>query len=254
MVAQVNKFILVAQPRSGSTYLIHKLAKALDAHLPDVGHEEIFNPYDKLRNCNGLGIDASSEMRAIDDYFDSVGDGVIGFKTMPMFHREWDGIIGRDDIRFITLYREDVLSALASYVVSEHVFKWLKPSRDQLAGEKVVFENVYKSRKRRERDWVRYIDRWLYELRAINQLNERSDVIPLTTEWLIHPGVSDERLAEFCGRRVTFDDFNAPTHYTECFEDHEFFKQMVLDLFQELTEHQTNVPPQIRKLHPDLSR
>jgi len=251
---EVKKFILVTQPRSGSTYLIHKLADALDAQLPGVNHEEIFNPYDKLRNCKKLGLDASSEMKVVDEFFRKVDFGYIGFKTMPSFHQEWSDVVNRDDVRFITLFRGDVLSGLASYVVNEHLFGWLKPSRDQLAGKKFILENLYANTERRELDFVRYIDRWLFEYREINKLNERADVIPVTTEWLVYPGVSDERLTEFCGKRITFDDFNAPTHYTECFEDHEFFKQVVIDLFKELTEHQTSIPPQILDLHPDFGR
>jgi hypothetical protein len=250
----VKKFILVTHPRSGSTYLIRKLAEAVGAILPDVTHEEIFNPYDKLRNCHLLHLDISSELAIVNGFFARANEGYIGFKTMPVFHREGAAIADRDDIQFITLHRKDVVSALASYLVSEKVFDWNKSSRDQLGGKKLVLQEMWPDLQQLELQLQMLLERQLFNYRAIHQLNQRMSTIPITTEWLVHPGVSDERTTEFFGCRIPYDGFISPTHYTECFEDHDFFKETVLRLFGEYTQFDSDLPPAIQAIHPSLNR
>ncbi len=245
-MAALKQFIVAAVPRSGSTFLIQHLARAVDAYVPDVNHRELFNPYEKLFNCHVLRLDGSSEVCILDEFFRRSNRPYAGLKTIPGFHREWSDIAGRQDIQFITLLRKDFLSCAASYIVSDRRFQWEKPSREQLDGRKLVFGDLYATEAKKAVSLGATLGYLLFNYRAIERLNARPDTICLATEDLVQSEPVDSRLREFLGCPITFDGFRAPTHYTECFEDHFYFKVNIVRMLRSLLEFDSQVPQPIQ--------
>lgn len=244
----VKRFIVVGHPRSGSTFLMNRLAMSVDAFTPNVNHEELFNVYERLFNCCVLGLDGSSERGMAEMFFQRSQQRFAGFKTMPSFHHEWQDILASPEIQFITLMRQDFLSCLASTIVSERIFDWRSPAREQLAGQPLKFATLYPTRRKLEIHLGLLLNRLLIDYRCLETLNERPSTIALTTEALTDAGFRHDRLDNFFEKPIVLRGFMPPTNYRECFDDPADFRQTVVELMHGFLRHDTRIPEPVASL------
>jgi hypothetical protein len=247
-VQNSRTFIVAAVPRSGSTFLVKRLAEISQAWVPDVNHYELFNPYEKLFNCAVLHLDSASEVGMLDEFFRRSNQLYAGFKTIPGFHAEWPVISARSDIQFITLTRRDFLSCLASYVVSDRCFRWEQPSREQLNGQPLVFRELYATEERLTSSLGATLAYLLFNYRALETLDTHPQTISLATEDLLENNATSDRLSEFFGNPVRFDGFQAPTHYSECFADYFYYRVTVVRLLRSFLQFDSRIPHSIQAL------
>ena len=245
---EVRKFIVVAVPRSGSTFLINCIANSCDVFLPNVNQYELFNVYEKLFNSYALHLDGSTEVGMLDGFFAVADRSPAGLKTIPGFHREWHAIVSRQDIQFITLFREDFLSCLASYIVSDIHGGWNHPGRQQLNSRKLVFQELYPTEQKLTTSLGATLNYLVFNYRAVEELNLREQTIRLTTEEMLLPQACNERLNGFFGSSLSFSTFRPPTHYSECFEDHFYFKVVVTRLLRVFLNFDSLIPAPIQSL------
>lgn len=247
----IRKFMVVAVPRSGSTFLIKRIAESRDVYLPEVNQFELFNVYEKLYNCHSLRLNVASESQILDGFFSQANRPYAGLKTIPGFHREWPLLMNRPDIQFITLLRCDFLSCLASYIICERQCGWRLSSRQQIGGAPLVFREIYSTEEKLTSWFGATLDYLLYNYRAVEALNALPQTIQLETGMFEQRNQERGRLAEFLGRPISFDGFTTPTHYTECFSDHFFFKVTVKRLLRVFLEFDSAVPRVVQSLLND---
>jgi LPS sulfotransferase NodH len=243
-----KRFLVVGHPRSGSTFLIQRLARAVGADTPFVNHEELFNVYERLFNGLTLQLDGSSEVGMLQAFLARSTKRIAGLKTIPSFHREWNDIVNIVDLQFITISRRDVLSSIASMLLSEKTHCWEKSAREQLEGQKRQFSEWFRDRRHQEMVLGEMLNRFLFSLRALEQLNARSSTISLYCEDLAGGRFESKQINEYFEQSIVLRGFKSATNYRECFEDADLFRDTVIAFLRSVLQHDSFVPRLIQDL------
>lgn len=242
-----RKFIVVGHPRSGSTFLIERLALATGADIPPVNHAELFNVYEKLFNTRVLQLDGSSEQALLESYFAGCTQQFAGIKTIPSFHREWAALAALPDVQFITITRTDVLGTIASMLISERLDNWQTPVRQQLGGAKFRFREFFPDARSQEMYLGDLLNRLLFDLRTLERLNAHPNTIAIRCEDMLG-SFQSPRLDAYFGQPVLLRGFAAPTSPRECFEDVDEFRRTIVDFLRSTLQYDSAVPPLIHDL------
>lgn len=248
LITKTKRFLVVGHPRSGSTFLIERLVRAADADAPLVNHKELFNLYERLFNTCVLQLDGSTELGMLRSFFARSTKQFAGLKTIPSFHREWASVAAVPDLQFITISRKDVLSSIASILVSENTRIWDRTAREQLDGRPGNFGHWFRDRREQEMVLGDLINRFLFDTRSIEQLNARPTTIALTCEELVGDTFRSEQLDEFFGQRMSLRGFRQPTDYRECFEDAPLFHTTIIQFLRSVLQSESFVPACVQEL------
>jgi LPS sulfotransferase NodH len=130
--AEVCRFVVLAQPRSGSWHLI----RTLDAHPNVIAKGELLNPEDQSwwsdrtglsdTELLRLGFRPAPEGQAPRADVRAVGFKVLDVQLQPGRHPGFLELLAADrDVRVIVLTRQNLAEALRSQVQAEHTGVWL---------------------------------------------------------------------------------------------------------------------------------
>jgi len=216
MSGRGEKFCVLTTGRSGSTSLMEAFEPFADIALPrrqiDCVDDELLRPGDFARHVQeyaaltGEGIDGQDAL--IDAFYAyNAGSRFAGFKSMPHRHQNYDAFIAREDIRFITLLREDVASTVASFMLAIRRGTWRR--HGEVPQERWTFRPE-------DTQEVRAIHARLVEnMRALQRV---PGAIRLTYEELCDKGFASAELNDFFKRPIAISDPTPPVSgeaYTE---------------------------------------
>jgi hypothetical protein len=244
---KTKRFLVVGHPRSGSTFLVEYLALKSGAFTPNVNHQELFNVYERLFNSCALQLDGSDEAGMLQSFFARSTKQFAGLKTIPSFHRQWRDILELPGIQFITIARRDILSSIASMLVSERTRRWDLPGREQLAG-KEQFSLWFRDRRDREMTLGDLLGRLLFDLRSLERLEERPGTIRIRSEDLAGRVYESSELNAFFEQRIPIRGFKRPTDYRELFADPDSFRDMVVEFLANVLRYDTFIPAGVQSL------
>lgn len=242
-----KRFIVVGHARAGSTFLIERLAGIQGVQTPHVNHEELFNVYEKLFNARTLRLDGSCEVAMLNSFFAGVAGEFVGLKTIPSFHRQWREIASLSDIQFITISRNNVLDCVASMLVCRKSWNWQIPARNLLKQGPMRFSEWFPSRKAQEMILGELLNRLLFDLRELEQLDARHDTISLSCE-LLSTSNGWPQLDDFFGQPIELQGFRPPTSYRECFTDADVFCDTITTLLKQGSQYDSHIPRVVREL------
>jgi hypothetical protein len=208
----------------------------------------LFNVYEKLFNACVLQLDSSDEVAMLRGFFSRSSKRFAGLKTIPSFHRQWSEIAALVDIQFITIARRDVMSCIASMLVSESTRQWRLPARQQLGGTKKRFREWFSDRWELEMALGDCLNRLLFDLRSIERLQARPDTIPLCCEDLVETAYESPAVNDYFDQRIPMRGFKRPTDYHECFVDPDEFRDTVMSFLAKVLHHDRFIPMPIRAL------
>ncbi|MEZ6088043.1 MAG: hypothetical protein R3C05_08475 [Pirellulaceae bacterium] len=243
-----KKFIVVAHPRSGSTFLVERIVATVNAHAPHVDHQELFNSYERLFNACALGLDGSDEIATVDGFFASSQSSIALFKTIPSFHFQWNEIASRTDIHFITVQRHDILSTVASILICEHHNEWKRPAREHAADARYLFRDWFKSRRQQEMLLGSIFNRLLFDLRALEVLNGTAGTLVVDSD---HFSNASHDLAATFGQPISFNGYKRLSHFSECFVDADIFRETVLGYLSNIVRKHSSIPRVVEQLLSD---
>jgi hypothetical protein len=227
MAAGTNyRFCLLTVGRAGSTSLMNALAKFDDIAVPskniecvdnELVHPEQVSNYARQysRLC---GVPIASPSALIECFFShNAGYRYCGFKSMPNRHRDFEAFTRREDIRFITLTREDIASTAASFLTALTTNSWRRSGGSQPA----------KLRFRRTEHERSVLGNLLYIQTSQTLLARVPRAIALTYEALCQPDFSSAALDEFFARPIGIQDPRPPTSGASYIENWDEFRQFV---------------------------
>lgn len=148
-----TKFVLIGQPRSGSSLVIGSLRK----HPQAVGFGELFNREQIVFNIKGYNNASKVFYRARKKYpidflnryiFSSYLEKkrAVGFKLFPEqldnkhFRCVWDWIEQNQDVAIIVLSRRNTLATYTSFLIAQKTKVWQTIDRSQQASIKVTID------------------------------------------------------------------------------------------------------------------
>jgi lipopolysaccharide biosynthesis glycosyltransferase/UDP:flavonoid glycosyltransferase YjiC (YdhE family) len=206
-----QKFCVMTMGRSASTTLMRALEAEPDIALPN---KDIYCPGNELlqplrmslyqnyySTKTGLYITTPS---ALVDAFYSCHEqaGFVGFKSFPSRHPDFADFSLRKDVRFIALLRQDLPSAIASFMVARaHIGQWGRKGGEQSLRWRFDPE----------------LDAGSVEAKVIEVVNEclalldLPHTICLTYEQLCDPEFANARLDEFFERPIRIAHPKPPT-------------------------------------------
>ena len=142
----MKKLVVVSQPRSCSTWLMNQLRRSPVLEVIKESFGELTPPSNRWHTRNVLGLDRvddpeiwTRDIGYATHFFQQHPNGcfkLLGHANMAQFYRY---MYGRNDVHFVTLYRQDVASALASLI---NVM-----IRSRLGNERTSFKEPANSRK-----------------------------------------------------------------------------------------------------------
>jgi len=220
-----KKFCLITPGRAGSTALMNVVEGFEDIMVPnkniDCPNNELVQQkkvkqykhlYSELTKTN---IKLNREL--IDQFYQYNRDyPYVGFKTMPMRHKDDPDFLLREDIKFIILTREDISSTVASFIAARMKNTWNRTGgRTQ---SKLVIRGVYKLMV-----WGNII----YVRNSMNALGKIKSAINVKYEDLSSPGFNSLELNEFFGRSIKLENPAKPTSGKEYIENWEWLERLV---------------------------
>lgn len=221
-----RRFCVLTVGRSGSTSLMNFLAKFDDIAMPckdvDCVDNELLNPDSVVRIAAEYAARCSAPIRTPDELIECFyrvhgAAPYAGFKSMPNRHSDLAAFTVRQDIRFITLVREDIASTVASFQVAIHTGSWRRFGEPQAA--RWVFNPA--------RDGQGVLSNLAYVLQSNAALRRIPHAIALTYEGLCDPAFSNAALDQFFARQVRIDNPRPPTHGSSYVENWEEFAAFV---------------------------
>jgi len=231
----MKKFCVMTTGRAGSTSLMDALAAHDDIAVPnkqvDSPDQEInkilrpdlyFADYSRLA---GFAVtDQLSLVRAF--YASNDGAAYAGFKTMPNRHREMQGMIDEHQMQFICLFRRDVPSTVASFIMARDQGSWRRSGEPQV--HRFRFDDAMKKR----------VDQNLVYLhRSMDLFVRLPGAIMLAYEDLCDAAFEDGRLDDYFARPVRLIDPKAPTAASSYVENWPAFVRYVKQRLNALQQH-----------------
>jgi hypothetical protein len=220
-----KKFCLITPGRAGSTALMKVVEGFEDIKVPnkniDCPNNELIQQrkvklykhlYSELTKTN-----INSNRELIDEFYMYNRDfPYVGFKTMPMRHKDDQDFLLREDIKFIILTREDIPSTVASFIAARRRNSW-----DRKGGAnqtKFVIRGIEKLMV-----WgnISYISK------SIKALSNIKNAINIKYEDLCSPGFNNLELNAFFGRSIKLENPNSPTSGKEYIENWEWLERSV---------------------------
>jgi hypothetical protein len=220
-----KKFCLVTPGRAASTALMNVIADSDVVAVPNKNIEcpnnelvqhRFVKKYKKLyAELSQTPIKTNREL--INQFFlYNQQYAFVGFKTMPLRHKDDPGFFLRDDIQFIVLSRNDIPSTVASFLHARKANTWNRTG-GSYQGKLGVgwFDKLLM--------WgnVRYIRD---SLAVINKIKKP---IQISYEELCSPAFSNAELNELFGRTIKLDNPSRPTSGEAYVENWDEFKRFV---------------------------
>lgn len=221
-----RRFCVLTVGRSGSTSLMNFLSRFNDIALPckdvDCVDNELLNPDSVARIAGEYAARCKQPIRTPDELIDCfyrIHEAVpyAGFKSMPNRHADLGAFAARQNIRCITLVREDIASTVASFQLAIHTGSWRRFGEPQTA--RWVFDPA--------RDGQRVLSNLAYVLQSNAALRLIPHAVALTYEELCDPAFSNAELNQFFGREVRIDNPRTPTHGSSYVENWDEFAAFV---------------------------
>lgn len=138
----------------------------------------------------------------------------VGFKTMVDRHPDLQEFVARDDIRFITLVRRDVVATCASFMLAKEHATWRR--RGGLPSQRWTFSAANRQR---------VLDNLVYIHNSLQILQLVPGAIRLTYEELCNPGHIHTGLNALFGTTVTINTPRAPINASEYVTNWQEFQQ-----------------------------
>ena len=162
-------------------------------------HPDRFAQYSRAYSAlTGDTIETPSQL--IDAYFHHHLDKRwVGFKTMVDRHPDLSGFVARDDIRFITLVRHDVVATCASFMLAKEHATWRR--RGGIPSQRWTFSAGNRQR---------VLDNLVYIHNSFQVLRLVPGAIRVTYEDLCTPNYSHRELNALFGAPVAFNAPQAP--------------------------------------------
>jgi LPS sulfotransferase NodH len=216
----MKPFIVMTTGRSGSSALMNCLDRHGDIVTPHTqagfGTAELLHPRWKgrfaahYRQTTGRAVrNEIGLIRAFYQHSAEAGAGAsyAGFKSMPHYHKHFDALVEETQIRFITLFRRDVASTVASFIAAMETKKWGRAGGAQ--PHTITFGPALEDQA---------LDHLTYIVDAWRQMRRLPGAIPVTYEDLCDPAYRNAALDDFFGREIRLDNPKPPTsaeHYVE---------------------------------------
>jgi hypothetical protein len=228
-----RKFCVLTVGRAGSTSLMNYLEKFDDIAVPgkniDCPDNELVHPHqvaNYMKQYSQLCCTPLVGQNAlIDGFFQhNANYRYAGFKSMPNRHPDIGTFTHRNDVRFITLIREDIASTAASFLVAMATGSWRRYGEPQPT--KWTF-----CRMQHERPLLGNLA-YIHHSHALLASIPRS--IALTYEELCRPDFSHAQLDEFFARPIRMENPRGPTTGQSYVENWEEFSAYVAAAVQRL--------------------
>jgi len=204
-------FCVLTTGRSGSTSLMNFLATFDDIALPckdvDCADNELLHPARIDNYARWYAQHSGRSVRNQNDLIDCFyaahsAKNFAGFKSMPERHADWQEFTSREDIRFITLIREDVVSTVASFMLAMNTGSWRR------SGEPQPTRWNFNA----QRDAQRVLGNLDYVLKSSDALRRIPGAIALTYESLCAQDFDNPALNRYFSRQVRLACPKSPTH------------------------------------------
>lgn len=205
---KIRKFCLLTSGRAGSTALMDVLAGNSRVATPGADVEcvdhELLHParaadYARFYSArNNTPIRSSSGL--VDAFYASHEEaGWAGFKTMFNRHKDLPDLVGREDIRFITLLRRDIPATVASFMLAMEQGTWRREGGP--TAQRWTFS---------EENRERVLSNIAYVLQSHRIIDSVPNAIALEYEKLCRPDFSSPELDEFFQERIFLPDAKPP--------------------------------------------
>jgi hypothetical protein len=209
----INRFCLITTGRTGSTALMDAIAAIAGVVVPAVDiecrdhelvHPDRFAQYSRAYSTlTGRTVETPSQL--IDAYYyHHLDKPWVGFKTMVDRHPDMPGFVARDDIRFITLVRRDVVATCASFMLAKEHATWRR--RGGLPAQRWTFSADNRQR---------VLENLAYIHKSLRLLSLVPGAIRLTYEDLCTPGHIHSGLNALFGSPVAINSPQAPIDASE---------------------------------------
>jgi hypothetical protein len=220
-----KKFCVITPGRAASTALMNVIADSEDVAVPNknidcpnnelVQHRFVKKYRQQYAELSQKPIKTNREL--IEQFFRyNYHYTYVGFKTMPLRHKDDPGFLLQDDIQFIVLARNDIASTVASFLHARKANTWDRTGGSYQAKLKIGLFDKFLI-------WgnVRYIRNSLAMIEKIN------NPIQISYESLCSPNFQNDELNEFFNRTIRLSNPLKPTSGEDYVENWEGFKRFV---------------------------
>lgn len=162
----VTRFIILSQPRTGSTLL----RAALDRHPGVWCYRELMNPAD-----GGKRFPRQSGRARLQRAYLAAKANCVGFKLQtdqppPLqqnWEDAWDWLAQQSQLKVILLYRRDVLAQLASERIAEHYRAWQTQPQQDRPVLRITADELIQYHTKRRQQWRNRLNRFPVQPRLV---------------------------------------------------------------------------------------
>jgi len=223
------QLIVLAEPRSCSTYFMSQFVRSPVLDVCKNYHYELINPRDRQATRDYLWLEPANNVSAWDrdsEYVDKflAKNKNAAFKTIVCGHgREYIHYLSELPATFVTLRRMDEASSMASIISRMTRQSWYQSSRVdpiQFRGTGKLYGNGFTD--------YRYLDivYWTIIQKSKSLFDLFPEAINITTEEL-HPEYHHHELEKQFQMKFDLIDYTTPSHYRETFVDWEYYEEVV---------------------------
>lgn len=175
----MNKFVVIAHPRSGSTAIMKCIVDHFNASIPEfVPHYELFNFRSLSQTIEFYGLKRNdyNQRDLLNAFWESHSNkSYVGFKTLAVFHKE--NIFTDGEVTHITIKRDSKISTIISTVHNMIGENWKEPFDVESVGI-IKNSNSKKFIKRLIKDAIKDI---CHSLRFIRNIDRYDNTISINT-------------------------------------------------------------------------
>jgi len=226
-ISAAKQFCVMTMGRSASTTLMTALEAEHDIALPN---KDIYCPGNELLQpvrmplyktfySEKTGFPAATTSALVDAFYASHAQAkFVGFKSFPSRHPDIAYFSARNDVRFVALLRQDIPSAIASYIMARtQSGQWARKGGEQTLNWQ--FDPSLDAN-----DVEIKVDEVVRECLALMQLPH---AIRLTYEQMCSPDFSNAALDQFFGRPIRIAHPKPPTQAAQYVKNWEQFSEFV---------------------------
>lgn len=218
-------FCILTAGRSGSTSLINTLSAYGDIITPDKQTEspdnELLHPKWMARYVahyqNVTKRSIKNELELIQAFYASSGStGFAGFKSMPNRHKHLASLTNHPKIKIITLFRRDIASTIASFLLAADKGTWRRNGETQqfrLSYDKKLDERI--------------LGHLNYIVQCRKLMHDLKGAIHIDYEDLCQPNFSNDELNSYFNRKITLQNPQQPTDGSSYTDNWQSFKEFV---------------------------
>lgn len=231
----MSRLIVLAQPRSCSTFFMRQLIYSPLLSLCRNYHHELVNPLVRNTTSEYLGINPPSnldewehDIRYAIEYFRQFPNGA--YKSLVHAHgvEYRDFLLRLPDTTFVCLRREDEASLIASIIAKTVLFKtepstWASPAR----AKPIKFRGSSEKITGHMSD-CRYLDvlYWSLVHKSKVFMDAFQNAYTITCEQF-HQDYHHDELEREYEMKFDFNSFRPPSHYSEIFTDWKHYEKTV---------------------------